>query len=170
MNRTFIPLLPAIVAALLLGACASQPPVPGAMAELQGRSGSKAQGRVQFTQLAHAVRIDVEARNVPAGEHGFHIHEVGDCRAPDASSAKGHYNPAGAKHGHAGHGEHHAGDIPNLTADSAGVVRYSVDLRGVTLKDIIGRSVVVHADPDDYTSQPAGNSGPRIACGVVAPL
>lgn len=157
-----------LAAVVLLAGCASQAPAPGATAELQGRSGSTVQGRVQFTQMAHAVKIEVDARNVSTGEHGFHIHEVGDCSAPDGSSAKGHYNPSGSKHGHAGQGEHHAGDIPNLKADAAGVVRQSVELHGVMLKDLVGRSVVIHADPDDYTSQPAGNSGKRIACGVIA--
>ena len=105
------------------------------------------------------------------GEHGFHVHEVGDCSAADATSAKGHFNPAGKPHGHHGGAERHAGDMPNLVADASGTANLAAELSQLTLGNdangIAGRSVVIHADPDDFKSQPAGNSGKRVACGVV---
>ena len=108
----------------------------------------------------------------PFRQHGFHVHEVGDCSAADASSAKGHFNPAGKGHGHHHGPERHAGDLPNLVADAAGRATYRAEVDMLTLDKgpmgIVGRSLVVHADPDDYRSQPAGNSGKRVACGVIA--
>ncbi len=100
------------------------------------------------------------------------MHEKGDCSAVDASSAGGHFNPAAQPHGRAGGGAHHAGDMDNLQANAEGVVHVDVRLRGVTLgggaaNDIAGRALVVHANADDYHSQPAGNAGARVACGVI---
>jgi len=156
------------VSSVFLSACAtSPPPEPGASAPLQARSGSSVSGNVLLTQMGDKLRLDVTASNVAPGEHGFHVHEAGDCSAPDASSAKGHYNPSGKRHGHHDKAERHAGDLPNLLADASGNVKYSAEVGGVTLAEVIGRSVVMHADPDDYVSQPAGNSGKRIACGVI---
>lgn len=156
------------VSSVFLSACAtSPPPEPGASALLQARSGSSVSGNVLLTQMGDKLRLDVTASNVAPGEHGFHIHEAGDCSSPDAASAKGHYNPSGKRHGHHDKAERHAGDLPNLLADASGNVKYSAEVAGLTLAEVIGRSVVVHADPDDYVSQPAGNSGKRIACGVI---
>jgi len=103
---------------------------------------------------------------------GFHIHERGDCSAVDASSAGNHFNPSGAAHGRAGTGKHHLGDMDNLRADAQGRANVDIHLKGVTLgggaaTDIAGRALVVHANADDYRSQPAGNAGVRIACGVI---
>ncbi len=109
----------------------------------------------------------------PGSTHAFHIHEFGNCTASDASSAGGHFNPAAAAHGNrATGGEHHAGDIPNQVADSDGVAAVDQRLEGLQVGgggelDIIGRGVIVHADADDYTTQPTGNAGGRIACGVI---
>ncbi|MEY2797479.1 MAG: hypothetical protein RLZZ119_960 [Pseudomonadota bacterium] len=104
-------------------------------------------------------------------KHGFHIHEKGDCSAPDAMSAAGHFNPDGKPHGSPGGSHSHAGDLPNLKADANGNANYSAKVHGITVNTgpagIVGRSVVIHRDPDDYKSQPAGNSGPRIACGLI---
>ena len=161
-------LLVLAVSSLLLGACASSPPPqPGASASLMARSGSNVSGEVLLAQTGDKLRVDVTASNVSPGEHGFHIHEVGDCSAPDAASAKGHYNPSGKRHGHHDKAERHAGDLPNLLADASGNVKYTAEAGGLTLTEVIGRSFVMHADPDDYVSQPAGNSGKRIACGVI---
>lgn len=167
MKKRFI--LALAGSAVLLAACVSnQPRATGVQAQLQGRSGSSVSGMVTFAQAGEQLRVEVDARDVPPGEHGFHIHAVGDCSAPDASSAKGHYDPIGKPHGHFKRAEHHhAGDLPNLVANGAGVVSYSAYVEGVTLAEIVGKSVIVHADPDDYVSQPAGNSGKRIACGVI---
>lgn len=170
MNEKMVKLGMVGLLAGLLAACATTPAGPGAVAELQAKSGSQVSGTVSFTQVGDKVRIDVLASGVSPGEHGFHIHEVGDCSAPDAASAKGHFNPAAKAHGHHGTAERHAGDLPNLVADAAGKVKYSAETGPQALGGeggIVGRSVIIHADPDDYKSQPAGNSGKRIACGVI---
>ncbi|RLJ65388.1 superoxide dismutase family protein [Sulfurisoma sediminicola] len=164
-------MLSAATAALLLNACAGTTGGgPAAQATLEPRSGSQVAGSVTF--VAHDDKLRVEARvsGLTPGDHGFHIHESGDCSAPDASSAKGHFNPAGKAHGHQG-SEHHAGDMPNLVADASGNANLVAELSQLSLAEgssgILGRSVVIHADPDDYRSQPAGNSGKRVACGTI---
>jgi Cu-Zn family superoxide dismutase len=163
-----------VAATIVLAACTTKgPSALHATAVLESRSGSTVAGRVELTEKAGQVRAHVELAGLaPASEHGFHIHDKGDCSAADASSAGGHYNPAGAVHGRAGIVPHHAGDLPSLTADARGNVSADVLVDGVTLApgpaSIIGRSLVVHRDRDDFTSQPAGNSGPRVACGVIA--
>lgn len=159
------------VSAVLLAACASTPSGPSATAQLMAKSGSNISGTVNFVETGGVLRIDAKVAGLTPGEHGFHIHEVGDCSAPDAASAKGHFNPASKAHGHHDSAEHHGGDMPNLVANAQGEASYSAELKGVTLSGpmgVAGRSVVVHADPDDYKSQPAGNSGKRVACGVIA--
>ena len=105
--------------------------------------------------------------------HGFHVHETGDCSAPDATSAGGHFNPASTDHGRVGQGEHHAGDSDNITADADGNATVQGWLEGATVgdgaaTDIVGKAVIVHADEDDYATQPTGNAGDRLACGVIA--
>jgi Cu-Zn family superoxide dismutase len=159
--------------AALLGACTgmSTGNSPAALATIEARSGSQVSGTVGFSPTTDGVRVQARISGLTPGEHGFHIHEVGDCSAADASSAKGHFNPAGKPHGHHGSMEHHAGDMPNLVADAAGNASLVAEVAMLTLtsgpNNIVGRSVVIHADPDDYKSQPAGNSGKRIACGVI---
>ena len=109
----------------------------------------------------------------PGATHAFHVHEFGDCSAPDASSAGGHFNPAQQPHGNReGGGPHHAGDIPNQVAGDNGEAKVDQLLTGLEIasggaNDIVGKGVIVHADADDYTTQPTGNAGGRIACGVV---
>ncbi|MBA2237155.1 MAG: superoxide dismutase family protein, partial [Lysobacter sp.] len=104
--------------------------------------------------------------------HAIHIHEKGDCSAADASSAGGHFNPTGEPHGRVGTATHHAGDMNNIVSNASGVARVDAHAQGVVLgggadNDAIGRAVVVHAKRDDYTSQPAGDAGARVACGVI---
>jgi Cu-Zn family superoxide dismutase len=141
--------------------------------ELQSRSGSTVSGSLQLRDSTAGLRITGEVRGLaPDSGHGFHIHDKGDCSAADGASAGGHFNPTGAPHGRAGSGAaHHAGDMPNIKADAKGVAKVDQTVAGVVLaagaNGAAGRSLVVHRDPDDYTSQPAGNSGPRVACGVV---
>lgn len=170
-----------ILTAVALGlcACAGTDPrtdsakAPSARASLASTQGQLARGELELRQDAAGVRVTGTLRGLkPAAVHGFHVHEKGDCSALDASSAGAHYNPAGAAHGNPASPAHHAGDIPNIQADASG--RASVDalIKGVSLggaNDIVGRALIVHADPDDYTSQPSGNSGARIACGVIEP-
>jgi Cu-Zn family superoxide dismutase len=170
--RRVIALLPA--AAALVAACTSMTQAPPKFAAvLEPRSGSTVAGRITLTESGGQVRAHVDLTGfAPNSEHGFHVHDKGDCSAPDAASAGGHYNPVGGAHGRAGVAPHHAGDLPSLMADAQGRVRADVVLEGVTLApgptSIVGRSLVVHRDRDDFTSQPAGNSGPRVACGVIA--
>jgi Cu-Zn family superoxide dismutase len=160
-----------LLAAGLLSACSTTVSAPAASATLAGRSGSAVSGSVNFVEVAGGVKIEAQVAGLTPGEHGFHVHEVGDCSAPDATSAKGHFNPTGMAHGKHDNAVHHGGDMPNLVANTQGEAHYSVELKGMSLigaNSVIGRSVVIHADPDDYQSQPAGNSGKRIACGVIA--
>jgi Cu-Zn family superoxide dismutase len=108
----------------------------------------------------------------PGSEHGFHIHEKGDC-GDNGNAAGGHFNPAGGTHGKFSAPGSHAGELPSLVADTGGTARFSVEVHSISLSDgavnnVIGRALVVHRDRDDFTSQPAGNSGPRIACGLIA--
>jgi Cu-Zn family superoxide dismutase len=142
-----------------------------ATATLRSTSGSSVTGTITFSEEAGGVRVFAMLQGMAPGQHGFHIHETGDCSAPDGSSAGGHFNPASVPHGGPDAAEHHAGDLGNITADEAGNAHYEEVIPHVTLDDgpnsIVGRAVVVHADPDDMTSQPAGNAGPRIACGVI---
>ena len=153
-----------------LSACATSVSAPSASAELQARSGSSVSGRVTMVETSGGLRVEAQVAGLSPGEHGFHVHEAGDCSAPDASSAKGHFNPGGKAHGHHTSSERHGGDMPNLVANAAGEARFSGVISGLTLSGpngVLGRSVVIHADPDDYKSQPAGNSGKRVACGVI---
>lgn len=133
--------------------------------------GHNAHGELTLSAAGTGVRITGKVDGLaPGSEHGFHIHEKGDCSAPDASSAGGHFNPSGTPHGSPGSGAHHAGDIRNLVADGSGSANVDVIVEGVSIggqNDVLGKAVVVHESPDDYASQPAGNSGARIACGVI---
>ena len=168
-----VPRLAVLTLALFATGCASlEGGSPARNVTLESRSGSSVTGTLRLRDGAAGLRIQGEVRGLqPNTEHGFHIHEKGDCSAADATSAGPHFNPAGAPHGRAGSGAHHAGDMPNIKADANGVARVDQVVTGVTLaagaNGAAGRALVVHRDPDDYSSQPAGNSGPRTACGVI---
>jgi len=141
-----------------------------ASAGLAPTKGNKTVGEVTFEQVGDKVRVTAQVINLkPNQEHGFHVHEVGDCSSGDGMSAKGHFNPYGKPHGQGA--ERHAGDMPNLKADAKGRIRLVTELDIITLTpgpaSIIGRAVIVHADPDDYKTQPTGNAGARLACGVI---
>lgn len=146
-----------------------------AAAPLVAKSGTNTGGRVTFEQQSGGTLVTVSVTGLaPGSVHGFHVHEKGDCSAPDAMSAGGHFNPTAKPHGQMAMGDHHAGDMNNLTADANGNVRVQFVMKDVTVapgaSSVIGRAVVVHKDPDDYRTQPTGNSGGRIACGVVAAI
>jgi superoxide dismutase, Cu-Zn family len=149
------------------------PSVAGASAQLAPTQGNEANGSITLTPEAGGVRLTGSVQGLkPTGEFGFHIHEKGDCSAPDATSAGPHFNPTNAPHGNPEGGAHHAGDMFNLKSDGQGVAKVDVLAQGVTLggdvaTDVNARALVVHAKPDDYTSQPSGESGDRIACGVI---
>ena len=143
----------------------------GATATLNPTAGNTAAGTVTFTQKGDKVAVVANVTGLSPGPHGFHIHEKGDCSAPDAMSAGGHFNPGGKPHGDPGAADHHAGDMPQLVADVSGKATLSAELSPITIggaNGIVGKSVVVHKDADDFKTQPTGNSGARVACGVVA--
>lgn len=165
----------AISAAVVLGAagCATHGSEPGATARLEPTRGSTTTGMVRFVQLGDVVKVSGEVRGLkPGAEHGFHIHEKGDCSSGDGMSAGGHFNPGGQPHGHHGSGMHHTGDLPSLKADANGVASFGFESRSIRLgsgnNDIVGKGLIVHRDPDDYRTQPTGNAGPRLACAVIA--
>ncbi|MGY0560574.1 superoxide dismutase family protein [Luteimonas sp. A277] len=144
-----------------------------AIAVLSPTEGNDTGGQLQFAVVDGNIHVTGEVTGLSAGgEHGFHVHETGDCSAPDATSAGGHFNPEDSEHGRAGQGEHHVGDSDNLMANGEGVAQVDRWLHGATLgdggaADIVGKGVIVHADADDYVTQPTGGAGDRLACGVI---
>lgn len=179
--------------AFALTACATQSPVDEAygpvvavaVAKLESRSGSNVHGTVTFTETERTASDGQPERRVhvqydlhgltPNETRGFHIHMVGNCDSPDAMSAAGHFNPEGHQHGAMDHSQSHAGDLGNIKADqngnASGLIR---DLRKFTLRErvptsVMWRSVIVHAKADDLVTQPTGNAGARVACGVIVP-
>jgi Cu-Zn family superoxide dismutase len=169
------PVFAAAAAVVLLVACASAPVEPlRATAQLQPTKGSKTFGEATFEEADGKIHVVVYVQGLkPGQEHGLHIHEVGDCSSGDGMSTKGHFNPYGKPHAHAGTPERHAGDLPSLKAGKDGRAKVDVMLDVITIAagpgSIVGRGLIVHADPDDYKTQPTGNAGPRIACGVIRP-
>lgn len=144
-----------------------------AIVNLAPASGSLVSGTLTLMPMGDGVHITGEVGGLKPGDtRGFHIHEKGDCSAADASTAGGHFNPGAQAHGRSGHGAHHAGDTDNIVANAQGVARIDAHVTGVTLgggaaNDIAGRAVIVHAAADDYTTQPTGNAGARVACGII---
>ena len=169
MNKTLV-LLSA--AALLAGCQMFRAEGPQATAELRPTKGNSATGTATFAQFGDKVRVHAVVTGLkPGQEHGLHVHEVGDCSSGDGMSAKGHFNPYGKPHAHYSTAERHAGDLPSLKADAGGRAELTVELDVMTVAagpaSVVGRSVIVHADADDYRTQPTGNAGTRIACGVI---
>ena len=150
-----------------------EPASAGAAANLAATQGNTASGSLTLTADGSAVHIMGALSGLkPNSEFGFHIHEKGDCSAPDASSAGGHFNPTNAQHGDPQGETHHAGDMLNAKSDAQGMAQVHATATGVTVgggqpNDIIGKAIVLHEKADDYKSQPAGDSGARIACGVI---
>ncbi len=157
----------------LLAACASTPQEPPrATAQLQPTKGNKTFGEATFEQVGDRVHVVIYVQGLKAGqEHGLHIHEVGDCSSGDGMSTKGHFNPHGKPHANPGTPDRHAGDLPALKAGKDGRAKVDVKLDVITVSagptSVIGRGLIVHADPDDYKTQPTGNAGARLACGVI---
>jgi Cu-Zn family superoxide dismutase len=175
MNTRFRHLAPVAAAALLLAACAHDPAGPAATATLAPTTGNSTTGTVRFVQVGDRIQASGEVRGLkPGAEHGFHVHEKGDCSSGDGMSAGAHFNPTGQPHGRYDGAMHHSGDLPSLRADADGVARFSFDSSsfrvGSGSTDIVGRGLIVHRDPDDFVTQPAGNSGPRLACAVIVVL
>lgn len=170
-----IRLITPVACALLLGACATPATGPVGVAKLTSTIGNTTSGEVKFTQQGTRVLVTGEVRGLkPNAEHGFHVHDKGDCSSGDGMSTGGHFNPTGKAHGaHGAHGsaDHHAGDLPSLKADASGTVRFSFESSTISVgsgaTNVLERGLIVHRDPDDYKTQPTGNSGPRLACAVI---
>ena len=191
----------AAIAALGLAACNQQPAAPqaetapaapadgataepaaapapaadaSATAELAPTQGNAVKGNVTFSVVDGKVHVKGQVSGLkPNSEHGFHIHEKGDCSAPNGDSAGGHFNPSKEDHGNVATTPHHGGDMPNIKADAQGnavvdaAVSTNVNIGEGNDSDIIGRGLIVHADADDYKTQPTGNAGARLACAVI---
>jgi Cu-Zn family superoxide dismutase len=142
-----------------------------AISVLHPTSGNKVSGTVTFTSVADGVKVHAEIAGLTPGEHGFHIHEFGDCSAADASSAGAHFNPTNQPHAGPDTAARHQGDMGNIEADASGNAKLDYVDHQISLTNdahsAIGRSIVVHAKPDDLKTQPSGDSGARIACGVI---
>jgi len=167
-----------VVCAGLIGVCGADPatePVALAAAEVHPAKNAATQpswgtvtGTVTFTQQGDDVKVVADLAGLPPNTvHGFHIHAKGDLSAPDLSSAGGHYNPGHEHHGDPAGEHHHAGDMGNVTSDDKGDVHYEMVIKNLQVSAIVGKSVIVHAKSDDLKSDPSGNSGARIAGGVI---
>lgn len=157
-----------------LSGCAILPPVPIAVAVLSPTQGNSASGTATFVERSGKLIVDGRFKGLTPGQHGIHIHEKGDCNAADAMSAGGHFNPTSEPHGALDSAKRHGGDFGNLIADANGNAILNVTLESgrvgigkLAANTVAGKALVIHADPDDLSSQPAGNSGRRIACGVI---
>jgi Cu-Zn family superoxide dismutase len=174
-TRSWLPILAAVLAAAT--AVAAQKTVrPGgagvATAKLEARSGSKVAGDATFSAAGGKVTMTVKATGLAPGTHAIHLHEKGDCSDPEAKAAGPHWNPTNAAHGRWGQAAFHHGDIGNLEANPAGeaTLTFTTDLwtiGGPAASDVVGRSVIVHEKADDFQTQPTGNAGGRVACGVI---
>jgi Cu-Zn family superoxide dismutase len=162
--------------ALTLGACdegrlETGAPVAGgasAVAALRTSAGAEV-GRATATEVSGGLRVTVDARDLPAGTHGAHIHTTGRCDAPGFETAGGHWNPTNMQHGAMNPQGPHHGDVPNLIVDSGGRGTVAATIPGATMAGLLdtdGAAFVIHAAPDDLKTDPSGNSGGRIACGV----
>ena len=162
----------AIAAGLFAGCAMMGGGGPSATASLQPTKGNSASGTATFTQKGSRVLVSANITGLkPDQEHGFHIHDKGDCTSGDGMSAGGHFNPLGKQHAHPSTPERHAGDLPALKADAYGNARFAAELDVIAVAEgptgIVGRGLIVHAQPDDYKTQPTGNAGARLACGVI---
>jgi len=178
MKRVTVPVA-ILIAAAALGGCETVKGWwgggPRATASLEPTKGSTVRGTANFEQRGDKVRVSANVSGLrPNSEFGFHIHEAGDCSSGDGMSAKGHFNPYGKPHGAHNTSERHAGDLPSLKSDANGNASLTADVEIITVSSgnasIIGRGLIVHAQPDDFKTQPTGNAGARSACAVIQRL
>jgi len=144
--------------------------VPKAIAVLSSASGSKVTGTVTFTKSGNEVKVVADVTGLTPGKHGFHIHEFGDCSDPKAESAGSHFNPDKHQHGAPDATDRHAGDLGNLEADASGKAHLELTDKVMKLggkNSIVGYAVIVHEKVDDLKTQPTGDAGGRLACGVI---
>jgi Cu-Zn family superoxide dismutase len=184
MTRFILKAIPFVlaIAAIAITGCTQQssgdmassepaaPTITKAVAVVHATEGNDVSGLVTFTKTASGIQVVAVVNGLTPGEHGFHIHEYGDCSALDAKSAGGHFNPENKPHGAPTDSLRHVGDLGNLVADSAGTAHYEWTDTLISFSgphSIIGRAVIVHAGADDLKSQPTGNAGARVACGVI---
>lgn len=158
------------IAQVTATAGAVQMSVKEAIAKVQPYPGNEISGQVTFTKVPGGIKIVADVNGLKPGKHGFHVHEHGDCSGKDGMKAGGHFNPTNNKHGGPDSPERHVGDFGNLEVDGNGHAHYEridklISFEGTN--SILGRSIIIHADPDDYVTQPTGNSGARIACGKI---
>lgn len=166
----------------LFSALAGCPPTPAnspkpenlpiqATATIEPRSHSTVSGTATFEQIAGKVKVIVEISGATPGQHGLHIHEKGDCSDPAAKSAGDHFNPGNMEHGNPDKPMHHAGDFGNISVGEDGKGKLELETNEISVAAgsiaIVGRAIVVHEKPDDAVTQPSGNSGARIGCGVI---
>lgn len=176
MRRTPLIIISACILWLMFG-CGSRessPPIGSeirkAIAVLHPTEGNDVRGTVTFTLNRDGMQVEANLQGLQPGEHGFHIHEFGDCTAPDGTSAGGHFNPFGSQHGAPESAGRHVGDLGNIEVDEEGNARINKIDPLLTFEgpaSIIGRAVIIHDKRDDLTSQPTGAAGPRLACGVI---
>lgn len=159
-----------LIPALCITACATTPGAgAGPSAPLINASGQTI-GAVAASQATDGVAFRIHATGLPPGVHGIHVHPIGRCDPPDFSTAGTHWNPTNKQHGLNNPNGPHAGDMPNVTVDANGAINATVVLPHATMAQLLdadGSSVMIHANADDYVSQPAGNSGAKIACAVI---
>ena len=154
-----------VAASLLMASCTTTKTLT-----INPKSGTNTQGTAKFTQKNKMVEMDINVYKLTPGIHAIHIHEFGDCSSKDATSAGGHWNPSGEKHGKWDKGSFHMGDIGNLVADKSGTARlvfktdkWCMNCADET-KNIMGKSIVIHAAKDDFKTQPTGDAGGRVGC------
>lgn len=161
-----------VVSTAILASCATPdelgPAGDGPVTPLVNGAGASV-GGVQVEQRSGGAYVRVAVEGLPPGDHGLHLHAVGRCDSPAFQSAGGHWNPAGRQHGHLNPAGQHAGDLPNLTVSTNGRGAINFLATGGPLNDADGTALVIHAKPDDYKTDPSGNSGDRIACAVISP-
>ncbi len=173
MKKTILTI--AAIVAIITG-CKTKSDTPNSkkvIITMEAKSDSKVTGEATFIEKKGKVTLTAKLSGLKPGVHAIHIHEKSDCSAADASSAGGHWNPTFKQHGKWGEGEYHKGDIGNFAANEDGVATVLFETTewcigcGDATKDILGKSLVVHADPDDFVSQPSGNAGGRVACSAI---
>jgi len=144
--------------------------VSRAVAVVKPTQGNNVEGTVWLSAVPGGVAVKASLKGLAAGSHGFHVHEFGDCTAPDGASAGGHFNPKGTPHGAPTDAARHAGDLGNVMAAADGTATLEWTDSSMKLDGpdgVIGHAVIVHANPDDLKTQPTGNAGGRVACGVI---